>query len=554
MNNYIYEYYQGIRDGSIVAGQWITKWYEQIIHGLEEGRYEYKPKKAARAINFIEMFAKHREGPLGGQSLKLELWQKAMLSVVFGIYDHNGLRQFREVMLEVGRKNGKTLMLAAIAEYMLYFDGEIGARLYFVAPKLKQSHLCFDAFAGMITKEPELHNMSEVWRELVKVPSTDATAEPLAFASGTSDGFNPSCVVADEPGSWPAEAGLKQYEVLKSAFGARTQPILFVIGTAGYVNDGIFDELTKRATAVINGTSDEARFAPFLYTIDDPDKWNDINELQKSMPNLGVSVSVDYMLEEIAVAENSFSKKVEFLVKYCNIKQASAASWLSAQDIKKSFPPCNYTLEDFRDSYALAGVDLSISTDLTAAVVLIERDSKLYYFTRFFLPRNKLDECIARDQIPYRAYVERGFLILSGENQIDYNDVYNWFVSLVEDYEIYPLQVGYDRYNALYWTQQMQGYGFHMDDVVQGPNLTGVIIDTEAAMKDGRLICAEDNDLMKLHWMSAALKIEDQTNRRKLVKIHSNGHIDGVAALLDAMCMRHVHYDELGEQLANRGD
>ena len=217
--------------------------------------------------------------------------------------------------------------------------------------------------------------------------------------------------------------------------------------------------------------------AAFLYMIDDPEKWNDIQELRKSNPNLGVSVSEDYLLEEIAVAEGSLSKKAEFLTKYCCIKANSSQAWLSEQTVEKCSGAA-LSLEDFRGSYCVGGIDLSRTTDLTAAVIVIEREGKLYVFAKFFLPAEKLQEAVARDNIPYDAYIQRGFLQLSGENFVDYNDCFRWFTTLVEEYEIYPLKVGYDRYCASYLVQDMKNYGFHMDDVYQGFNLSPVIQET----------------------------------------------------------------------------
>lgn len=551
MTNYILEYYQNIKDGSIVAGQWIIKWYEYIIRGLEERRFFYAPKKAERVLKFAETFARHHEGPLAPGYVKLELWQKALLSVVFAIVDENGVRQFREIFIQMGRKQGKTLLAAIISEYCLFMDGEYGARIYYCAPKLDQSRLCFNAFQQMLMKEPELSALAKKRRTDVYVAATNSSAQPLAFSYQRSDGLNPSLTICDEIASWAGEPGLKQYEVLKSALGARKQPLLISISTAGFCNDSIFDELVKRSTAVLQGTSRETRLCPFLYMIDDPDKWNDINELKKANPNLGISVSVDYMLDEIAIAEGSLSKLVEFKVKYCNVKQNSSTAWLASHDIKKSFPPNHYTLDDFRGCYALGGIDLSMTTDLTAACVLIERGGTLYYFTHFWLPESKLAEATARDGLPYDTYIKRGFLTLAGENVVDYNAVYQWFVDFIEEKQIYILQLGYDRYSSQYLVQTLDAYGFHTESVTQGTNLTGIINDCEGMIKDGRLQCGDDNDLMKIHLLDSALKIDTDTNRRKLVKISKNAHVDGTAALLDALCMRHNHFEELADQLRN---
>ena len=548
--DYILTYYQRISDGTEIAGQWIIKWYRWIVDGLQEKRFTFDKKAANKAIKFCENFCRHHEGPLAPGLIKLELWQKALLSVIFGIMDLNGDRQFREVFVEIGRKNGKTLLAAAIAEYMLFMDGEYGARLYFVAPKLDQSRLCFNAFFQMIAKEPELSELTKKRRTDIYVASTNSSAQPLAFSYQKSDGLNPSLTVCDEISSWAGDPGLKQYEVLKSALGARRQPMLLSISTAGYVNDGIYDEMIKRSTAVIAGTSRENRLAPFLYQIDDVTKWNDINELKKANPNLGVSVSVDYMLEEIAVAEGSLSKKVEFLTKYANIKQNSSLAWLTSQDVRGCFGN-NFTLEDFRHTYALGGIDLSMTTDLTAAVAVIEKDGVSYFFTQFFLPKDKLKEATARDGLPYDIYIQRGFLTPSGDQVVDYNDVYNWFLMLQRKYEIYMIKVGFDRYSAQYLVDQMKASGFQMDSVSQGSNLTGVLIDMEGMIKDGKLQCANDNDLMKVHMLDAALKMEAGTNRRRMVKITSKAHIDGMAALSDALCMRHNFYSAF-PQLQNR--
>lgn len=549
MNNFILQYYQAIKDGTEVVGRWVLLWYEYVVQGLQAGRFCFDAKKAGKAIRFIENFCRHHEGVLAPQLIKLELWQKAFVSVVFGVLDENGRRQFREVVLIVARKNGKTLFAAAVAVYCMIMDGEYGARIYFAAPKLEQASICYDAFYQMLTKEPELDELIKKRRSDIYVAESNSSAKELAFNSKKSDGLNISLCVADEIASWPGVQGLRMYEVIASSFGARTQPLLLSISTAGYINEGIYDELIKRATRLLLGNSKEKRLAPFLYMIDDVDKWNDINELRKSNPNLGVSVSVDYMLEEIAKAEGSRSKKAEFLTKYCNIKQSSSQAWLEAQVVERASGPA-LQLEDFRNCYCVGGIDLSQTTDLTACVAVIERGGELYVFAQFFLPAEKLEEAAERDGLPYSIYVQRGLLTPSGENFVDYHDCYAWFCRLIEQYQIYPLQVGYDRYSAQYLVQDMQQYGFHMDDVYQGFNLTPVIRETEGLLQDGKIHIG-DNDLLKVHLLDMAVKTDSESGRCRPVKLAPTAHIDGGAALLDAMTVRQKYYAEIGEQLKN---
>lgn len=547
MNNYILAYYQAIQEGSVIVGKWIRLFFEYIVKGLENQSFFFAQKKANKAIRFIESFCHHCEGR--DDLLKLELWQKAIVSVIFGVVGEDGLRQFREVVVIIGRKNGKSLFAAAIIAYCVFLDGEYGAKVFCVAPKLDQADLVYSAFWQTIQKEPELAALIKRRKSDYYIESTNSSVKKLAFNAKKADGFNPHLTVCDEIASWPGDNGLKQYEVMKSALGARKQPLILSISTSGYINEGIYDELIKRSTRFLLGDSRERRLAPFLYMIDDIDKWNDINELQKSNPNLGVSVSVDYLLEEIAVAEGSLSKKAEFLTKYCNIKQNSSQAWLSTQAVQKAEGK-PLQLENFRDTYCVGGIDLSRTTDLTACTVVVEKSGKLYVFAKFFLPAEKLAEATARDGLPYAAYVQRGILQLSGDNFVDYHDCFHWFRMLVEEYQIYPLKVGYDRYTAQYLVQEMKQYGFHMDDVFQGYNLTPVIWEVEGQMKDG-VFNIGDNDLMKVHLLNMALKSEAESGRSKLVKMSVNDHIDGGAALLDAMTVRQKYYAEIGEQLKN---
>ena len=322
MDNYIFTYYQAIQDGSIVVGKWVRLFFEYVVKGLENQFFFFDPKKANRAIRFIETFCHHCEGR--EDLLKLALWQKAIVSVIFGVVDCAGKRVFREIVIIIGRKNGKTLFAAALIAYCVFLDGEYGAKVFCVAPKLDQADLVYSAFWQTIQKEPELEALIKRRKSDYYIESTNSSVKKIAFNAKKSDGFNPHLTVCDEIASWPGDQGLKQYEVMKSALGARKQPLIISISTSGYINEGIYDELIKRCTRFLLGDSKERRLAPFLYMIDDIQKWNDINELRKSNPNMGVSVSVDYLLEEIAVAEVSLSKKAEFLTKYCNIKQNSS--------------------------------------------------------------------------------------------------------------------------------------------------------------------------------------------------------------------------------------
>lgn len=570
-DNWIYTYYQGIKEGKYTVGRWIRLVYEYIIKGLEEKAFYFDQKKAQHVIEWMEEHCFHTEGPLAPGNIKLEVWQKAFLSCVYGLVDADGHRQFREILLVIGRKNGKTKVASSLGDYE-FRSAEYGSKVFCIAPKLDQADLVYNDLWQMVLLDPEyqslkeycseknaqrlkIHDDSELPRHRqtdLMVPATNSQVKKIAFSAKKSDGFNPSLCICDEIASWEGDAGLKQYEVMKSGMGARPEGILLSCTTSGYINDSIYDEMLRRSTRFLLGDSKEKKLLPFLYMIDDIDKWNDINELRKSNPNLSVSVSVDYMLEEIAVAEGSLSKKAEFITKYCNLKQTSSLAWLGANVIENATGE-PLSLEDFRGCYCVGGVDLSRTTDLTCATAVIEKDGELYVFAQFWLPGERIEELTAIDGVPYNIYAQRGLLKPSGANIIEYSDVFNWFKDLVERYEIFPLKVGYDRYGATYLVQEMQNYGFHMDDVFQGYNLHPVIQEAEGYIKDGRVHIG-DNDLLKIHFFNSALKVSTEKGRSKLVKIKPTAHIDGMAAFLDAMTVRQKWYAEIGDQLKNRGE
>ena len=574
MNN-IFEYHKQIKNGTAAASEWIIRLYDYLVEGIKNKDFVFDEDKADAAVEWIETRCFHTEGALAPSNLKLELWQKAIISSLFGIMEKDGSkRQFREVLLVVARKNGKSLLAAAIAKYMLYECGGYGAKIYCTAPKLDQSDIIYDNTWLMITLDPiwqeeeeEIkasivgHNRKSIddsghARKRVKdiyIPANNCSFKKVAFSDRKNDGFNPSLVICDEVASWQGEKGLKQYEVWKSACGAReignNPSIILSCTTSGYINDSIYDELIKRSTRFLKGDSKETKLLPFLYMIDDIEKWNDIEELKKSNPNLGVSVSEQYLVEEIAIAEGSLSKKAEFITKYCNLKQNSSLAWLDTKTVDSC---CGdpLSLEDFRSCYCVAGIDLSQTTDLTAATIVIEKNGELYVFAHFWLPSEKIDDATARDGLPYQMYIARGLLSVSGENFVDYRDCYNWLVGMVEKYEILPLKVGYDRYSAQYLIQDLEAYGFQTDDIFQGDNLWIVLQEMEGLMKDGKVHIG-DNDLLKIHLLNSAIKMNNERGRGRLVKINPAMHIDGTAALADAFCVRLKWYNEIGGQLAN---
>lgn len=548
MTNYIRKYWDRIEDGSETVGRWIQLAYEMLVKGLTDKKFFYDPDKADDIVEYFETFVHHTKGR--SDLVTLELWQKAALAAIYGIVNEDGLRQFKEIVLGIGRKQGKSLIAYGVGEYeFLPFTDEYGPEVYCLAPKLDQSEIVFGGIKTSIMAEPELAALMKSRKTDLFVAENNGICKKIPFAEKRSDGFNPQCVICDEYAAWPGQAGKDQYEVMTSAIGSRRQPLILSISSANYVVDGLYDDLRKRGTRVLLGESKETHLLPLFYEIDDDDKWDDLTELKKALPNLGVSVPVSFIKDEIVTARESLSKKREFMTKYCCRQQNSAAAWLSSKTVNGAM--CEELRpEDFTNCYAVGGIDLSQTTDLTAACLVIERGGIEYVIAHAWLPGEKIEEATARDGIPYRELIAKGFVSVSGENFIDYHDVEAWFNRMVREYKIYPLKVGYDRYSSQYLIQEMKRSGFHMDDVWQGWNMTPAIQRLEGELKDG-LLKIGNNDLMKIHLLDVALKKDTESRRVMTTKLTKNSHIDLCDCLLDALIVKDKWHAQIGEQLKN---
>ena len=539
-----------------MVGKWIRMLYDVLMQGISDCRWFYDDRLANNAISFVERFCHHYKGQLAPRRIRLDLWERAGISDIFGIVDAEGKRQFSQVFWPVGRKQGKTLIAGGIGTYMGYAAGEYGSEIYYLAPKLEQADLAYSALEFNVHAEPELDAItkSTKYRGLV-VQETNTIIRKLAFTSKKSDGYNPMFYCADEVAAWPGVNGLRQWEVMASGTGARREPLGLAISSGGYENDGLYDELMKRGTAFLMGNSREQHILPIIYMIDDPEKWDDLTELRKSLPGLGISVSEEFIRKEIDTAHESLSKEIEFKTKYCNIKQNLSTAWLRAEDIEKAFG-WKKPLEELKGRYCVVGIDLSQTTDLTSACFICEVDGILWVHSHFWLPNKRLEEATKRDGIPYEIFIKKGFLSLSGEEFINNDDVLLWCMELVKRWKIFPLMVGWDRWSAQDLVQKLEKKHFRTDSVTQGFNLSGVSDTFEGLLREGRIRDMDDNGLLKIHLADAAQQMESNTEaahpRKKLVKISKNAHVDGVAAILDAMAMRQFNWAKLGPRLENK--
>lgn len=532
---YLQLYKKEIADGKYIVGQWMRLNLELVTKTLDEKECFYDPTKAQNAIDFIEKYLRFVQGR--DALFKLETWQKYITACIFGLVDSDGSRHFTEFVWVCGRKQGKSAFAAALEVCVAFTQPEVGMELYNLAPKLQQANIIYDQALLMISRNKKLASLGKKRRNDFYIPHKNAKLAPLAFNSKKSDGFNPYFCCFDEFAAWQGAKSLDMYNVMLSGQGARLDPINLACSTANFEDAGLYDTLYRRSTNVLLGTSTEKTLLPFLYQIDDLKKWDDIEELRKALPNLGVSFHVKKLEAEIVKAHEDLKYRKEFITKYCNIKQTSSQAWLSEESIKSTICPA-FDLSQFHHMGCVAGVDLSQTTDLTAAVLVFRVGDIDYVHSHFWIPGGKLKERSEADNIDYETLIALGHCSLSGEQYIDYQDVTDWFLMLKNKYRIIPCVVGYDRYSSQYWVGEMNDKGFDLDDVIQGTNLTPMLEEFKGLIDDG-LVRTGTNGLMQNHLRNACIQLTAGDNRKRLVKTDDRTkHIDGVAALMCALAVR----------------
>lgn len=545
--NYIDEYLEAIRSGKCIVGKRIRREYEKLsddIHNPKDG-FIFDEARAQRPIDFIERFCRHSKGEKAGTLIKLELFQKAFISALFGFIDkETGLRKYRETLFYVARKNGKSVMLSAIALYMLIADGEPGAEVYSVATKRDQAKIIFTESVNMVKQSPELIEITKKRKSDLYFPLTFSKMQPLGRNSDTMDGLNSSCVIVDELHSIKDR---NLYEVMRQSQSARRQPLFIMITTAGTVRECIFDDMYKYACGVCDGSIKDDRFLPIMYELDKKDEFLDPMKWEKANPGLNTIKKVDDLISKVARAKNSPRDLTGVLTKDFNVIQTTSSAWLPYDDINNEE---TFDLAQFRGSYAIGGADLSITTDLTCATLLfMDKQEKRYVTQMYFLPEDNFDQRVHEEKIPYDKWKEAGLLRLCQGNSINYHDVTTWFLEMVEKYEVTPAWIYYDSYSAKYWVEEMESYGFNMIRCIQGAKTLSLPMQKLGADLQKKLVNYNNNPLLKWCITNTGVQTDRNGNIVPIKAQAAKYRIDGLASLLDAYVGLCDHYNEYLEAI-----
>lgn len=538
---YIEEYYKWIKNNPQKVCKKIQKVYERLAHDVKNPRevsfynastkqketktYRFDESKGKRPIEFIERFLKQSKGKWNGKSLKLELFQKAMIEAAFGFVDENGKRKYRKVIFFVARKNGKSVLDSAIATYMLVADHEGGAEVYSVATKKDQSKIVWEESKKMIRKSPELAKRIRCLVGGIYYDKTDSYYRALASDSNSLDGLNSHLVIADEVHAWRDKNLL---DVMYDSMSAREQPMLLETSTMGTVRQNVFDIEYDYASQVIDGVIEDETLLPIIYELDDEKEWTNEESWYKANPALGVIKSLKDVRDKVERAKNNPIELVNLLCKDFNIRQNSINAWLSFEELNNE-----EKYSEWKDSYCIGGADLSSTTDLTCATILGVVKGKIRVKQMYWIPTNYLQKKITEDKIPYDKWIDMKLMRLSGETKIDYHDVTKWFLEQVQEFDLRPLWIGYDSWNANYWKADMEENGFDMVEVRQGYKTESAPLKQMKADLIDKKINYDNNPILKWNLSNIVVKTDDNENIM-LSKEKATQRIDGAASLMDA--------------------
>ena len=537
--NPIIDYWEKIESGEEIVSKKVRRIYQKLISDLENeesSEYEYRASRANHAIEFIENFCKHSKGKWGGQPIVLELWQKAAIAATFGfVHKLDETRKYRELFLVVARKNGKSTLSAGIGLYLMIGDGEPGAEVYAVASKKDQAKIVWSDAKRMVNKSVSLRRrIKPLVSEMVSTWN-DSIFKPVASDSDTLDGLNVHGAMMDEIHAWKDK---NLYDVIVDGTSAREQPLNVMITTAGTVRESVYDMKYDEAEQVLNGFDNpdgykDETFLPIIYELDERKEWTDETKWKKANPGLGTIKNIANLRTKVNKASNNPSLVKNLLTKDFDIRETSTDSWLSYEDIKNIEI---FDMEEIRGCYCVAGVDLSATTDLTCATIVVMKSGseKKYVLQKYFIPDDLIEKKVEEDKVPFDIWKEKEFVQGTSGQKVDYTKVTEWFNMLVQDYDIRPLWIGYDSWNSQYWKIEMENNGFTMVEVRQGAKTMSRPMKVLGAELKEKLVNYNRNPILEWCLTNTQIKTDDNENIRPVKGLSQKRRIDGAVSLIIA--------------------
>lgn len=529
--NYLLEYVNEIEKGNIIVGQDLKTELDKLVADLNNPKFIFDETPGQLRIDFIEKFCKHTKSPFNGMPFILELWEKAFLQTAYGFkYASTGLRRFNEVILLIARKNGKTTFVAGI-DLAEFFLSKGGVDIVCASNTNDQASILFEEINNMREHSKALSKPKRSRKNIFYIysPKNKNKIKKLSGQSRNLDGFNIEVGCIDEVHEMTDS---KVYDAIKQSQSTKEEPLIFIISTEGKVVEGFLDNKLAYCKKMLKGEIEDERVLPWLYTQDSQEEiFKDKRTWQKSNPSLGSVKSIAYLEDIMNKAKNDLATRVTMLCKDFNIKQLESGTWLSFDELQNT---TKFDIEELRDCYAVGGVDLSSTTDLTASVLIVKKNNKIYAVPHFFMPKDVLEKRMQEDNVPYDIWVKKGYITLSEGSQNDFTKVTEWFQHMVWDYGIRPLWVGYDPWNSKYWIDEMNDAGFTMEKVRQGVfTLSEPMKQLEADLKN-HIVIYDNNPVLKWCLANTQAKVDVNGNIQPCKLNSKYKRIDGAVALIIA--------------------
>lgn len=519
------EYALDVVDHKKTASKYVFLSCKRFLEWYERDDIEFRTDKVDKVVTFISRL-KHYMGASTDKPFILSDWQLFIIENLFGwYYRGTNKRVTKNAYIEVGRKAGKTTLLSAIALYALMADGENGAEVDCIANTRQQAKILFDTASYLAETLDPKHKYIKPFRDKIKFATTKSHIQVLSSDAKTLDGFNASLFVEDE---LHEAKDSRLYDVMKSSQGMRQNPLAVCITSAGFNKYSFCYQMRRTCIEILEGVkADDTQFSA-IYCLDEEDDWRDETVWAKANPNVGITVSYEYLKEQVTQATNNTALEVGVRTKNFGQWVDSEDIWISGDDINSVSDTIN--LNGFNDAVGYIGVDLSKVSDLTAVSLMIPYEGKFYFKNNYYLPETAMEG--NSNVSKYQQWVKDGYLTITEGRTTNYDNIID---DIKKWNEVIPIQiVGYDAYNAKQWSNDMQNEGFVMKPFSQSlANFNFPTKELERLIKNGDVVI-EDNDLTKFCFKNVVI-IEDHAENFKPSKETNQNKIDGVIAMIEAL-------------------
>ena len=531
-NNYLMQYYKMVQNEEVIAGYWLKKELQNLINDLQDSKYVYDTTEAHERIRFQELNCLQSKAPYYMKPISLMIWQKAFWEVVYSFKMRDtGVRRFTEVLLEIARKNGKSTMFAADGNTDL-FVGEGGVGICCASNDDRQAKLIWSELGGMRQRLDPKKIMTSQNLTLIKNELKNIEVVRLSSKTQNKDGFNFKKVYLDE------SHDMLNDEIAEASWRAMSthdEPLFLNCTTQGFINDGYLDKKIETAKKIISGERNNTHFLGWLYEQDtEQEIWQDEASWEKSNPSIRYGVKkVAKLKQDIETAKSDKASRIHLFTKDFNIKVGNAEAWLMLEDYDYHMPL--FDLEDFRGAFILGAVDLSATTDLSNAKILLMKpnDKKKYIYSHYWIPESKLEDSDDKSAgAEYKEWAKQGILTIHEGNEIDISKISDWFYQLYKSYGLRLYKCGYDQRYAKEFLNKMNDYGFETEMLAQGKALSNAMKLTEAEFKS-QVVNYNQNKMDKWCLGNCAMGI-DSTGNVYPIKINgqANKRIDGAVTLI----------------------